>query len=176
MTTAHHIDNTEDQINVSDLTERTEELRTIRDDYMQALEAMESAQANVAHHHGDVAFAVAILRDFPECAECRELTQNYHDTEVFDAEMCDELAELESLLNDLKGMGGDHQFEGDWYPASLIRDSYFKDYAQELAEDIGAIPADAKWPNNCIDWDQAARELQYDYSAVYIGDIAYWCR
>lgn len=87
-----------------------------------------------------------------------------------------ELAELESLLADLQGMGGDEQFEGEWYPVTLIRDSYFKDYAQELAEDIGAVDANATWPNTCIDWDQAAKELQYDYSSVDIGEITYWTR
>jgi hypothetical protein len=83
---------------------------------------------------------------------------------------------LESLLADLKGMGGDEQWRGDWYPITLIRDSYFRDYAQELAEDIGAIPADAGWPSRCIDWDQAARELQQDYSSIEFDGITYWTR
>lgn len=65
----------------------------------------------------------------------------------------------------------------DWkYGATLIRDSYFKDYAQELAEDIGAINKDATWPNTCIDWDQAARELQQDYTSVTFDGIDYWIR
>ena len=47
----------------------------------------------------------------------------------------------------------------------LIRDSYSEDYAQELAEDNGAISSsDASWPNTCVDWKQAARELQMDYT------------
>lgn len=37
------------------------------------------------------------------------------------------------------------------------------DFAQRFAEDIGAINDDATWPNDCIDWDRAARELMYDY-------------
>lgn len=88
----------------------------------------------------------------------------------------EELETLESLLEELKGYGGDEQWEGDWYPITLVRDSYFKDYAQELAEDIGAIKADATWPNNCIDWDQAARELQTDYSTVEFDGVTYWYR
>ena len=87
-----------------------------------------------------------------------------------------ELAELESLLSDLQGMGGDEQFEGEWYPVTLIRDDYFTEYAQELAEDIGALNADAGWPNNCIDWDKAADMLQQDYSSVDVGDLTYWTR
>ena len=66
---------------------------------------------------------------------------------------------------------------GDWqYGATLIRDSYFKTYAQELADDLGMIPDDATWPANCIDWDQAARELQMDYTSIEYGSVTYWMR
>lgn len=92
------------------------------------------------------------------------------------SEECDELAVLESLLSECKGAGGDEQWEGDWYPGTLIRDSYFEDYAQELAEDIGAINPDASWPNNCIDWERAARELRMDYTSVEFDDVTYWTR
>lgn len=91
-------------------------------------------------------------------------------------ELVEEHAALCTIMRDLEGQGGDEKWEGAWYPLTLIRDSYFKDYAQELAEDIGAVPANAKWPNNCIDWDQAARELQMDYSATDIGGVTYWYR
>lgn len=45
-----------------------------------------------------------------------------------------------------------------------------KDFAQDLAEDIGAIDPDASWPNNCIDWDHATRELMYDYWTADVAD------
>jgi antirestriction protein len=38
-----------------------------------------------------------------------------------------------------------------------------QDFAQELAEEIGAIPEDLAWPMACIDWGQATRELFMDY-------------
>jgi hypothetical protein len=88
----------------------------------------------------------------------------------------EELRMLESLLSDLCGYGGDEQWEGDWYPVPLIRESYFKEYAQELADDIGAVPGNAQWPMTCIDWDQAARELQMDYSSVEFDGITYFYR
>lgn len=87
-----------------------------------------------------------------------------------------ELATLTALLAELNGMGGDEQWRGDWYPVTLIRGDYFRDYAQELAEDIGAVNADASWPNNCLDWDRAARELRTDYSSVEIDGATYWTR
>jgi hypothetical protein len=86
----------------------------------------------------------------------------------------EERYQLSCILSDLKGCGGDEQWRGDWYPLTLIRDHYFTEYAQELAEEIGAVDADAKWPNNCIDWDQAARELQMDYSSVEIAHDGRW--
>lgn len=39
-----------------------------------------------------------------------------------------------------------------------------EEFAQDMAEQIGAIHNDAKCPNNCIDWTHAAKELMYDYS------------
>lgn len=88
----------------------------------------------------------------------------------------EELAKLWDILNELAGYGGDEKFRGDWYPVTLIRDTYFQDYAEELANDIGAINSDAGWPNNCIDWERAARELQYDYTSVEIEGMTYWYR
>ncbi len=65
----------------------------------------------------------------------------------------------------------------DWtYGETLVRDSYFKDYAQELADDLGLISDDAKWPATCIDWDRAARELQQDYTSIKFDGVTYWVR
>lgn len=36
-------------------------------------------------------------------------------------------------------------------------------FAQELADEVGAIQEDVQWPYTCIDWEHAARELMYDY-------------
>ena len=38
-----------------------------------------------------------------------------------------------------------------------------EEFAQEQAESCGLIDNTATWPNNCIDWEQAGRELMYDY-------------
>ena len=93
-----------------------------------------------------------------------------------DEEEADEFKRLGDLIEDCEGKGGDEQWRGDWYPVTLIRDSYFKDYAQELAEDIGAIKDDAQWPATCIDWDEAARQLQQDYTTVEFDGVTYWTR
>lgn len=59
---------------------------------------------------------------------------------------------------------------------TLIPRSEWKGYAQELAEDIGAISRDMQWPLNCIDWEQAADELEMDYSSVEIEGVEYLFR
>jgi len=87
-----------------------------------------------------------------------------------------ELLTLTALLDDCKGNGGDEQWQGDWYPVTLIRDSYFRDYAEELADDIGAINRDALWPCNCIDWDETADQLKQDYTTVEFDGVTYWVR
>jgi antirestriction protein len=38
------------------------------------------------------------------------------------------------------------------------------DFAQDMAEQLGAIDKNAIWPTTCIDWKHAAGELMYDYS------------
>lgn len=53
---------------------------------------------------------------------------------------------------------------------SDFRDSYNgewdsrEDFAQDLAEGIGAMPTDAAWPASYIDWERAARDLFMDYA------------
>lgn len=65
----------------------------------------------------------------------------------------------------------------DWqYGAGFIREDYFEEYAQELAEDIGAISPDAAWPLSYIDWKAAAEALQQDYSEVSFLGRTYYVR
>lgn len=86
------------------------------------------------------------------------------------SDSAEELKQLIALANQCEGCG-------DWeYGEALIRDSYFQEYAEQLADDIGAINRDATWPNNCIDWERAARELQMDYTSVEFDGVTYWLR
>lgn len=80
-------------------------------------------------------------------------------------------------LNVLKALADESKYVDDWeYGVTLVRSSYFEDYAMEFAEDIGAIPSDASWPCTCIDWEQAARELRMDYTPVDFDGVTYWVR
>lgn len=124
----------------------------------------------------DVRDVIARVEHLRELRQPGPVDLGPDDNEQAQDELFAELASLEGLLDDLRGNGGDEQWNGDWYPLTLIRDSYFREYAMELAEDIGAINADATWPNNCIDWDKAARQLQMDYITVEFDGMTYWYR
>ena len=83
----------------------------------------------------------------------------------------EELAALVAFRDEAEGYCSDWQ-----YGETLIRDSYFKAYAQELADDIGVRGQDTQWPYTSIDWDQAALELQMDYSSAELDGVTYWFR
>lgn len=57
---------------------------------------------------------------------------------------------------------------------TMIPDDDFERYAQELAEDIGLIDRGVRWPYTCINWAEAAQELQEDYTSVEVNGITYW--
>ncbi len=87
-----------------------------------------------------------------------------------------EHAQLCAILEELKGLGGDEQWEGHWYPVTLIRDSYFIDYAQELCHEIGDIRTQDLPSYIEIDWEATARNIRMDYSATEIDGVTYWYR
>ncbi|EIP87405.1 hypothetical protein A33K_15424 [Burkholderia humptydooensis MSMB43] len=79
------------------------------------------------------------------------------------------------MLDDLAGYGGDEQWEGRWYPVTLVRDSYFEDYARELVEDIGDLPKGLPAYIE-VDWAATARNIRADYSSVEFDDVTFWYR
>jgi antirestriction protein len=114
--------------------------------------------------------------------------------DTFDSrEIIDRIADLEATLEDVTGDeaidAADElailetiQAEGsasvaDWrYGETFIPNADFTEYAQQLAEDIGAVNAEATWPNNYIDWDAAADALRMDYTAFTFDGIDYLAR
>lgn len=103
--------------------------------------------------------------DDEKCGECENGRNG------LDSDEWEELEALKALQEEAEG------YSEDWkYGSTLIRDSYFEDYARELADDIGAIDKNASWPVNCIDWEQAANELKHDYTSVDFDGVDYWVR
>ena len=147
------------RIDMEDITARVDELREEREDLQSTLEEA-TTEANEAEDDNAC----------DEAGEAMRVAQNALD----DWDGAEELAELEELLEELRGAGGgDHQWEGDWYPRELIDVDSFEEYAEELAGECYGIPD--TWPHRCIDWEQAARELAQDYSMVsFRGSDYYW--
>jgi hypothetical protein len=80
-------------------------------------------------------------------------------------------------LTALRALADEGDTMADWEDgATLIRDSYFETYAQELADELGLLQGLDQWPATCIDWEQAARELQTDYTSVDFDGVTYWAR
>ena len=127
-------------------------------------------------NHADVIDSRDIIERLEELEGDREaLVEAVTDAEqaLSEWDASDDAEELKTL----KALADEADGCMDWgHGETLVRDSYFKDYAQELADDIGAIPKDLSWPCSCIDWDQAARELQMDYTSVDFGGVTYWIR
>ena len=91
------------------------------------------------------------------------------DTDL-DVSEVDELEALKALAKEGEGCG-------DWeHGEALIRDSYFEEYAQEMACSTGAISNDAQWPTSHIDWPSAADALRMDYMEVDFDGEAYQMR
>lgn len=155
------ISNMDDMINSRDVIERIEELESERGALV--------ADLNDAKEHpamgADANDPAAIVKAENAVMDAMEALDEW------DNENAGELATLKALAKEAES------YAADWhYGETLIRDSYFRNYAMELADDIGAIPANTAWPLTCIDWDQAARELQIDYTAVDFGGVRYWVR
>lgn len=93
---------------------------------------------------------------------------SWQDTHQDDAE---ELAILIALQDEASG------YSPDWtYGSTLVRDSYFETYAQELADDLGLTRDNESWPYTCVDWERATAELRQDYTCISFDGVDYWIR
>jgi hypothetical protein len=148
--TNKEICNTDDVIDSRDVIARIEELEGERDNYDR----------------------------YKPSAEGNALDDVENDTDASRAEWAIEHPEDAKELKDLTELADEAEdYASDWrYGETLIRDSYFEDYARELADDIGSIKEDASWPNNFIDWEAASEALKQDYTGVEFDGVTYWVR
>lgn len=154
-----------DRISIEEITTRVDELRSERDDLRSYVTDAEETLTDAKDPTSGMA-----PEDIADAAEALSDAVN----NLADWDGAEELAELEALLEEIGGCGGDHKWEGNWYPAELIADDDFAEYAEELAGDIYDIPD--TWPHRCIDWGQAADELRHDYTPVTFRNTDYLYR
>lgn len=145
------ISNNDDVIDSRDVIKRIEELQDEKDEFI-INESM--IDENESPSWGDIAEANANA-----------------ESKWDESEEGEELKVLLALAEQAESYASDWQ-----YGEQLIRDSYFKEYAKEFAWEIDAIDKDSTWPNNCIDWEQAANELQSDYTSIEFDGVTYWIR
>lgn len=93
-----------------------------------------------------------------------------------DAPEVDDLRGERDILNELIDYIDGYSSDDCRFGITLVHDKYFEQYAQQFAEDIGAIDRDPKWPYEHIDWTAAAEALQMDYTSVDISTEEYWFR
>lgn len=96
-----------------------------------------------------------------------EAPELWAENEADDAE---ELAALEALAAEAEG------YAPDWeHGATLIRESYFVAYCEEMLKDCGDIPKDVPW-YIAIDWETTAENIKVDYTEVDFDGVAYFIR
>ena len=90
----------------------------------------------------------------------------------------DKLEDEKEELQTLKDLAEEASSTPHWpYGESLVRDSYFTEYVEQLCEDIGDIPSEfPAYIANHIDWEGVARDIQMDYTSVEFDDVTYWIR
>lgn len=162
------ISNTDDVIDSRDVIARIKELREDREGLSDALDGWAT---NEELEELELALVAGEEVDQERLEELREEHQKLEEElSEWDDENGEELKELCALAE-----WGENTAE-DWeHGATLIRDSYFTEYAQELVKDIGDLPKEI--PHYIvIDWEATARNIRQDYSSIEFGDETYWVR
>ena len=90
-------------------------------------------------------------------------------------EIGDKAEEYEELQT-LRSLAEEGENCTDWkYGATLIRESYFTDYTEELCKDCGYISRDFPFFIE-IDWERTADNVKQDYSSVDFNGVEYYLR
>ena len=162
----------------SDFETLTEAVDEAREELMEAREAVDDAQSDLDADLGADDDREEAIVEASNLIERRYDAVKEAEASLATAEK--DLAEWggEEELKVLKAFANEAEGYSDWdYGETLIRESYFVEYAQELAEDCGDYNSrDVKWPYTCIDWEQAAQELLDDYASIEFDNITYYLR
>lgn len=146
-------------LDTRDLYKRKCELESLRDAVTTAREELEEAKANLAESTEET--------EDKEAVSDAESNLEVAESDFGDDEKT-ELEELETLENEISEF---------MHGETMIPENDFEDYAREMAEGIhGKAVREAAWPFTCIDWTEAAEQLQQDYSTVEYQGKSYYVR
>jgi len=161
-------------LDTRDLYKRKCELEGLRDTLAEAREALQDAEKELEEHQATPKGEENDEETWDEQNDALQEAVSDAEGTVesagidFGEDEESELAELETLENEISDF---------MHGETLIPEDDFEDYARELAEDLhGKAVREATWPFTCIDWSEAADELQQDYSAVEYQGQTYLAR
>lgn len=178
-----------DTFDSRDVIERWEELESthtdLQNDIDEAAEHVEVSQGQI----DDTRAKIAAMEEAGDL-ESDDYMEETGNLTIYENELAENMAALKEAETAMEQWDEAEEYfklkefvaEGesyaeDWlHGAQFIADDYFEEYAQELAEDLGAVKRNVEWPYTCIDWERAARELKSDYTAVEIDGKTYWVR
>ncbi len=163
---AKEISNTADYIDSRDVIARIADLESTLESELEKWQENRALPDDEREHESELTLALpgdCDLAVWAAALAC-DSDHRYNDEAT-------EFTVLSALAEEASG------YAEDWrHGATLVRDSYFEDYARQTAEDIGAIDPKAGWPLRCIDWEWAARELLMDYTSVDFDGTTYYVR
>lgn len=108
-----------------------------------------------------------VVDGYDEDVDPEAITNDIAMTHLLDEEEVANLRKELAALKELAEVGGDS--------GHFIKDDDFEKFAEEFADEIGAINRDVGWPMNCIDWKAAAEQLKMDYESVeFMGSTYYY--
>lgn len=153
----HEFSNSDDIIDSRDIIKRIEELQDEMDNWQEDNELPDYLDTDTEKGNNQAVEKGWKDSDFEKWAEWDESDEG------------EELKILLSLQDDADGYS-------DWnHGATLIRDSYFVEYAKELCKDIGYISSDMpSLIENNINWQGVAEDLQADYTEADFDGVKYW--
>lgn len=155
------IDNSQDILDSRDIIERIEELQGEREALQDELD--EAIECVKYHHDGEL----DEQGEYPEhiaYRSCRDA--------LADWDGADELATLEALASE-------GEASPDWsYGETLVRESYFVEYIEQLIDDCYEVPKSTEWPyrHMTLDYEAAAQEARQDYLEVDFDGVTYLVR
>lgn len=155
----------QDVFDSRDLIERLEELKEERESLREAIEDAQEvvSQTYTAREENPNEQTVAAHHEAME-----DERKAREELSEWDKDYKEELDELERINDECSGYG-------DWeHGEAMISEDYFEDYAQELAEELGAVGKNSSWI--VIDWESTANNLKQDYSEVEIDGKTWYYR
>ena len=153
---------------IDDLTNEKQSSELAVEDALDALKKAEAALL-ACDDPEDSGERQRLAEEVEECEEVKEEADDKLKDWIEEGNQ-GELEMLEELQGEAEG------YASDWHHGvTLVRDSYWTQYCQELLDDCGDVPKDL--PSYIvIDWGRTADNLQADYTSVDFAGVTYWVR